>query len=297
MPEIHTPASCAFISQGLRLHYADWGNHLAPPLILVHGSRDHCRSWDWLADKLRHKWHVIALDLRGHGDSGWPHGATGSYSMSAYIGDLAQLIEQKQLAPVTIIGHSLGGNISLRFTGIFPELVRQIIAIEGLGDKWIGEASRPIVERVRSWVEEGRKAAGRRAHRYPTLEAAMGRFSERRPHLSIEQVRHLTEHGMLQNEDGTYSWKFDPQRHNVPTEMTREEVQELWRRIECRVLLVCGTNTHHHDPIADGRVKFFRNVDVVTFEGASHWVHHDRLEELLVHVERFLGRETVGAWS
>src|SRR5215475_1558263 len=72
------PTTHSFISQRLRLRYVDWGNPDAPPLILLHGGRDHSRSWDWTAQELRAKWHVIAPDLRGHGDSDWS--ADGDYS-------------------------------------------------------------------------------------------------------------------------------------------------------------------------------------------------------------------------
>ena len=65
------PTSNSFISQRLKLHYVDWGNRDAPPLLLVHGGRDHCRSWDWVAQELSRDWHVICPDLRGHGDSSW----------------------------------------------------------------------------------------------------------------------------------------------------------------------------------------------------------------------------------
>ncbi|HXW23415.1 MAG TPA: alpha/beta hydrolase, partial [Xanthobacteraceae bacterium] len=125
------PTSRVYFSQRLRLHYVDWGNGGAPPLILLHGGQDHCRSWDWVAQRLRREWHVIAPDLRGHGDSEWS--ATGSYTMAGYIYDLAQLIDQQRLAPVTIVAHSLGGNIALRYTGIYPEKVKALVAIEGLG--------------------------------------------------------------------------------------------------------------------------------------------------------------------
>ncbi|HLY57466.1 MAG TPA: alpha/beta fold hydrolase, partial [Stellaceae bacterium] len=69
--ELPGPTSHFYISQRLRLHYVDWGNPTAPPLVLVHGGRDHCRNWDWVASRLRRDWHVIAPDLRGHGDSQW----------------------------------------------------------------------------------------------------------------------------------------------------------------------------------------------------------------------------------
>ena len=113
---LHGPVSHSYYSQRLKLHYVDWGNEEAPPLLLVHGGRDHCRSWDWVAEELRADWHVIAPDLRGHGDSAWS--PEGNYNMQAYIYDLAQLIHQLKLENVTIVSHSLGGNICLRYTGL-----------------------------------------------------------------------------------------------------------------------------------------------------------------------------------
>ena len=81
------PTSHIYFSQRLRLHYVDWGNQDAPTLLMVHGGRDHCRNWDWVADELRHDYHIIAPDLRGHGDSQWMLG--GSYTIIDYVYDLS----------------------------------------------------------------------------------------------------------------------------------------------------------------------------------------------------------------
>jgi len=97
------PASRSYFSQRLRLHYVDWGNTEAPPLVLVHGGRDHCRNWDWVARALSKDWHVIAPDLRGHGDSEWV--ADGNYTMAAYVYDLAQLIDPFTFAMPPQVGH------------------------------------------------------------------------------------------------------------------------------------------------------------------------------------------------
>ena len=174
------PTSRHYFSQRLRLHYVDWGNPEAPPLLLVHGGRDHCRNWDWVAQALRDDWHVICPDLRGHGDSQWS--PDGNYAMSSYIYDLDQLIHQQGLAPVTIVAHSLGGNICLRYAGIFPDKVRKLVAIEGLGPspKVIAERrKKTMAERMREWVDEQRKLSGRLPRRYPyhrgRLQAHAGR--------------------------------------------------------------------------------------------------------------------------
>src|SRR5210317_1586229 len=120
------PSSQTYISQRLRLHYVDWGNEGAPPLLLIHGGRDHCRNWDWVAERLRDRFHIIAPDLRGHGDSAWALGS--SYGLLEFAADIAQLIRQKKLAPVNIIAHSLGGNIALHYAGLFPDTVAKLVA-------------------------------------------------------------------------------------------------------------------------------------------------------------------------
>ena len=284
------PISRSFISQRLRLHYADWGNESAPPLILLHGGRDHCRNWDWIAQRLRNDWHVIAPDLRGHGDSQWAD--AGGYMMDGFIYDLAQLIHQQALAPVTIIAHSMGGNVALRYTGVFPEQVRRLVAIEGLGPSPKMEAKmaeRNIAERVQDWVAEERKLSGRLPRRYASLEDAYARMREENAHLSPEQAMHLTRHGVRQNEDGTYSWKFDNYvRAWPPYDMTRDEIRYLWGRITCPTLLVYGSESWASNPATDGRAAHFAQARVEVIQGAGHWVHHDRLEEFLALVIPFL---------
>ena len=287
------PTSRVFFSQRLRLHYVDWGNPDAPPLLLVHGGRDHCRNWDWVAQALRGDWHVICPDLRGHGDSQWS--PDGNYSMSAYIYDLAQLVHQQALAPVTIVAHSLGGNICLRYAGIYPEKVRRLVAIEGLGPspKAIVERGHKTMDvRMRDWIDEQRKLSGRLPRRYPTIEDAFKRMQEENKHLSAEQARHLTQQGVNQNEDGTYSWKFDNYvRSFFPVGLTNEQSQELhglWARITCPTLLVYGRESWASNPQDDGRIRHFANARVAGFERAGHWVHHDRLDAFLAEIRAFL---------
>jgi pimeloyl-ACP methyl ester carboxylesterase len=294
------PTSRTYFSQRLRLHYVDWGHADKPALVLLHGGRDHCRSWDWAAEALRDDWHVIAPDLRGHGDSQWS--TDGNYWIAGYIYDLAQLIHQQRLAPVTIIAHSLGGNIAVRYAGVYPETVAKLVAIEGLGPRWVSVESlgdsadepfrrprTPIHERMDEWIREQRALAGRLPRRYASLEEAFRRMQEENPHLSAEQALHLTAHGVNQNEDGTYSWKFDNYlRVWPPYDMRAQDIQLLWSRIACPTLILYGKESRFVDPAADGRASHFQNAKVVGIDGAGHWLHHDRLDDFLRVVRAFL---------
>jgi len=284
------PTSHSFISQRLRLHYVDWGNPDAPPLILVHGGQDHCRNWDWVALDLRRDFHVIAPDLRGHGDSAFS--PSGDYSMSAYVYDLAQLIHQLDLSPVNIIAHSLGGAIALRYAGVFPATVRRLVAIEGMGPSpsMLAErAGRPVAERLAEWIGRERALAGRLPKRYASIEDALARMQKENAHLTPEQARYLTVHGVSRNEDGTYSWKFDNYvRGGSPGDVTQDELHQLWANITCPTLLLYGAESWASNPAKDGRIVHFAQARVEVFEGAGHWVHHDRLDAFLARARAFL---------
>ena len=290
MREQTGPASNFFFSQRLRLHYVDWGNVEAPLLLLIHGGRDHARNWDWVARTLRDDWHVVAPDLRGHGDSSWAIG--GMYSMPEFVADIANLLEAIGKFPVTIIGHSLGGAISLQYTGVFPDRVDRVVAIEGLGpppDMIQEMRSKPPHTRMQDWTEQMREFAARQPRRYPDIAAAAHRMREANSFLSEEQAHHLTVHGVNRNEDGTFGWKFDNYvRAGAPYRFDEEDMRALWSQISCPTLLIRGADSWAQDPVADGRIAPFQNARAITIGDAGHWVHHDQLDEFLGAVHEFL---------
>lgn len=290
MDAVPGPSSHNYFSQRLRLHYVDWGNPEAPPLLLIHGGRDHCRNWDWVARELRNDYHVIAPDLRGHGDSQWITG--GTYNTLDYVYDIAQLVHQLKLAPLKIVAHSMGGNIGLRYTGIYPDKVEKIVAIEGLGlsPRMLEEMrKRKVDEAMRGWISQMRKLSGRQTRRYASLQEAAARMQEANPHLAADQAWHLTLHGVNQNEDGTFSWKFDNYTHGFPSVgMGHKETQQVLGNISCPTLLVYGAESDASNPAEDGRVSVFRNARVESVADAGHWVHHDQLEVFMGLLGEFL---------
>ncbi len=109
----------------------------------MHGGLDHARNWDWVARALRDDYHVYALDLRGHGNSAWAPGAL--YSVAEHVLDLSALVDIINAFPVTIIGHSLGGVVSLLYSGVYPDRVKKVVAIEGIGMPVTHRAPKPGV--------------------------------------------------------------------------------------------------------------------------------------------------------
>ncbi|MGH7932080.1 MAG: alpha/beta fold hydrolase [Candidatus Binataceae bacterium] len=288
MADIIGPTSHFFYSQRLKLHYVDWGNQDKPVAILVHGGRDHCRNWDWVALDLRNHFHVIAPDLRGHGDSDWAIG--GSYSVTDHVLDVGQLIDAlNPREPVVLIGHSLGAAVVLQRAGVFPNGVKAVIAIEGLGPPSAMLRETPAHERMEHWVVDMRALAQRKPREYSSIEQAMARMHEANPHLDAGQARHLTTYGVRRNENGTFSWKYDNYtRATSPYMFNVKDATEIWSRIRCPTLLVRGDSSWAGDWERDGRLDAFRMAELVTLKDAGHWVHHDQLAEFLKVVHRFL---------
>lgn len=282
------PTSHSYFSQRLKLHYLDWGNPDAPPLLLIHGNRDHAHNWDWVAERLQDRYHIIAPDLRGHGDSQWSAGSM--YSPAEFVSDIEQLVHQQQLAPLRIVAHSLGGNVALRFTGTYPEDVLRLVVIEGWGSTLPGRERQTTPARMRTWIEGQRAVAARLPRRYATLDEAYQRMLEANPHLSAEQARHLTIHGANQNEDGTYTWKFDNYVHtNQALDLSTDEVLDLWRNITCPVLLIAGSESWTRSGASpDSLLAEFSDARHVVIDRAGHWVQHDQLDTFVDLVEDFL---------
>jgi len=284
------PTSHSYISQRLRLNYLDWGNSSAAPLVLLHGTRDHAHNWDWVARRLQDQYHVIAPDFRGHGDSEWSIGAR--YSPAEHAYDVSQLIHQQDLAPVSIIAHSLGALVALRYAGTYPENVHRLILVDGTGDlsqyALHGRPSAP--ERMRTWIETQRSLAGRRPRRYPTLEDAYERMQTANPHLTAEQARHLTIHGAKQNEDGSYSWKFDNYVHTGHmVDLAPDEVLEVWANIRCPVLFLTGSESFQVGTFdEDELLSHFQDARHAWIDDAGHWMHHDQLDRFLELATAFL---------
>ena len=299
-----TPTSHSFFSQRLRLHYLEWPQlewpqlerphagerttHTGhtPAMLLLHGLHDHCHSWDWLAPAFRHRYRVIAPDLRGHGDSEWTRGS--SYSYVEHVQDVAQLVRQQQLAPVTLIAHSLGGTVASIYAGVYPEAVERLVVIEGVG--LYPRAAQPADARLRKWIEANRSLSARAPRRYATLEDACQRMQQANPHLSPEQARHLTLHGSSRNEDGTFTWKFDNYtRTPRPRDIADAELAELWQRIRAPVLVINSAHGYPHRIGHDDTLRYFRNAQLLEVDDAGHWTHHDRLQTCLDAIGAFLG--------
>jgi pimeloyl-ACP methyl ester carboxylesterase len=285
----NNPVSQNYYSQRLRMHYVEWENEGAQPLLMIHGGMDHCRNWDWAARALNPHFNIIAPDLRGHGDSDWS--PSGSYRELDFVYDIEQLVRVRGFKKVTIIAHSFGGFTSLLYAGLNPEFVDKLIVIEGLvksKEDFEERMARPSHHRIKEWMENIYQMSSRHPKRYDSFEGALARMRTANTHLNEEQAIHLTRHGLKQNEDGSYSWKYDNYIRHPYRDCEYIDLYSLWKRITCPILLMRGEDSWAADPETDGRVELFQNARVVNIPNAGHWLHHDQFARFIQEVEGFL---------
>jgi pimeloyl-ACP methyl ester carboxylesterase len=280
------PVAGTWRSLGLELAYSEWGDKGSPPLVLLHGVRDHGRSWDQVAQAFSGDWRVVAPDLRGHGDSQWSPDS--AYIASYHVLDLALLVEALGPAPVTIVAHSFGANVAARFTAAFPERVAKLVMIDGMGpapkarEEW---ARRGLVRRTRDFIEQ--QVGPPRRKVMASLDEATAKQKAANPRLSDEMARHIARHGVRAEGDG-FVWKYDPKVIAYPPEDFAADDRTVWAEVTVPTLLCWGRHSWTNNPAEDGRAELYRDHRMRVFDHAGHWVHHDQFDDLLAELRDFL---------
>lgn len=276
MPD-HTPATSRYIDRGaVRLHHLDWGNEGRHPVVLVHGSRLHAHVWNDFSRRFRDRYHIIALDQRGHGDSAW--GGQGGYQLEDYYEDLRAVVEARGLSRFTLIGHSLGGRVSMLYAHRHAAQLERLILVDITPGR---PAAAPNVD-----VSPRSEAPHQRDFESPEAASAyLARLMSRAPrHLLDESVRQ----GLRQTEGGRYAWKYDPALlHRRPATI------DLWsavKSVATPTLLQYGSESDVVNPELAARLAAtMPRCSVERIEGAGHGLFTDQPDAFATSVERFLG--------
>ena len=272
-------------SQRVRISYWDWGNEGAPTVVLVHGGRDHARSWDRLANSLRAEYHVVAPDLRGHGDSDPTPG--GNYGLPDNALDIVRVIETVG-SPARVVGHSYGGSICLLAAGTYPEHFAALAVIEGTHSLNPPDEEQVTPAWLRRWGDRLRSFESQEPRVYPDLRAAEERMKEANPRLPDEILPGLAGYASKPVAGGLV-WKYDLWVNGrTSLEVRRSELPAFWEAIACPVLLVLGSESKSRRRQHPAPERHLRNSRTVEVAGAGHWVHHDQREVLERELRTFL---------
>jgi pimeloyl-ACP methyl ester carboxylesterase len=269
-----------FRSGTLRIHFRDWGDPALPPLVIAHGLRDHSHSFDDLARGLVDRFHVLAIDLRGHGDSETtPYYAFGHFTLDLHT--RARIATQA----ADVIGHSMGGEVVARLAGSFPDVRK---AVEGSARRsttrrrrWSPTASPASTARSRAIRVEGPRGRLKRLPRAQPRGPAQGASSalpaRARGDLRARMIRR--DAAMM-----SITGPFFEELRDVLAEGTAPTLS--WHGGESGG---SGGASRADLPIPTiARRSRFREHTFVEIPGAGHMVHFDRPHDLLTTVRKFL---------
>jgi esterase len=280
MTTLSQPQSKFLMVNGLRLHYLDWGDPSALPVVCVHGYTSSAQAFNAPARHFQGRFHSIVPDVRGHGESAWS--PTGAYQYSDQVGDLEGIVDQLGLEQFTLIGTSMGGIIAMAYAGAHPERLARLVINDIGPDAEVGS------QRITQMV-------GDRPEEFTSLEDAMAYRRQISPIVatrSEEDQRELALGVLQQRPEGCWVWKMDP-------EYIRQRVQQgppprpaSWpalRRIPCPVLVVWGVES---DVLSEAQARRMVEVmprgELVAVPGVGH--APTLMEPVaLAALERFLG--------
>ncbi len=266
---------------GLRLHYLDWGNPQLPALIFLHGFAQQAHSWDFAALALRHRFHCVSLDLRGHGDSDWSPRA--EYELDYYVSDVEALVRSLACDRPVVCGLSMGGRTAYTYAARNPEGVRALIVAEAAPESRL--AGRRAVSDFTAGTDE-----------FDTFEDVVARTLAYNPRRTPEQVRGSLRHSVRQRPDGKWTWKWDPALRQARTASLYGPVAQ-WAalsRVRCPTLFVLGAQSEMVAPETVRRmVAAVPGSIAETVENAGHLVAGDNPAGFDAAVKRFFGRTGV----
>lgn len=256
-----TKATDRFVRVGdLNLHYLEWGEAGAPPVIMVHGLSGNAHAFDNLAPHFLPGYHVIAVDVRGRGDSDWA--ADADYSNDAYIADLEGLRQALGFERVSLVGTSLGGRISMTYAGTFPDRVDRTV-LNDIGPEIDPRGGERIAVSTRESVTS-----------FASMDEVVAWHAQQRPGfnlLSDAEQRATAGHAVKPQPAGGYTWKMDPAVRTDPRRPDPEKSWILAKRIPSQVLLIRGGDSDLLSPeIAERMVREMQDCRMVEVPGVGH---------------------------
>ena len=259
---------------GLRLHYLDWGGADKPAMVVIHGIERHAHTFDHIVPQFTRDYRVIALDMRGHGDSAWS--AEGAYLVEDHVNDLEAVIPALGLRGITLWGNSTGGRVAQVYAGLHPDMVERLI-VEDVGP-----------ERPQSIADNFARRVAREANGWASEDELVKELIARAPRTPEPVLRNLAHFGTKPRPDGRLIWKRDP---NLVKGFVETELWQYVSRIKSPTIYVLGGASPIVPIETQQRLRAtLPNCEVVVMPGLGHYPNEEDTAGFLVIVNRFLGR-------
>ncbi len=281
------PSDRKITVDGLDLHYVDWGNEQHPPLVVLHGISSQARYWDGFAAKMRDAFHVICVDQRGHGESGW----SDDYRIEAMANDLLSVADALGLAKFTLVGHSMGGIVSMWFAAHHPERLANLVVVDADFD--FGRAAQVL-------FQENSVTAALEQDTFDNEEAMLAHYQALMPGIDVRLVRKPLMHNFRTLDDGRVTYRFDPavktalmrRLEAAPNEISvyQRELSSKVGSVTCPVLILRGELSDILSPEgATQTAAAFMDGRLVVIPGATHMIPSDNPVAFRTAIREFLG--------
>jgi esterase len=267
------PAERFITVNGLRIHYLEWGSTDKQPLIMLHGIGRVAHTFDHIAPQFAARYHIMAVDMRGHGDSAWD--PKGAYLVEDYVKDIEGLAQQLRLRNILIWGNSTGGRVAQVFAGLHPDLVAAVIS-EDVGPERPREIADGMTARLKQEDERG----------WASEAELLAQQKSSSPRTGEDILRAYVHYGSKPRADGRIIWKRDPAIGNgfVPTELWR-----FVREIKSPIIYVLGGRSTIVPATTQAELrKVLPQAQIVTIPGAGHYPSEENPSEFLAIVDKFL---------
>jgi pimeloyl-ACP methyl ester carboxylesterase len=259
------------VVRGMRFHFTEWGDPDAPPVLLLHGGNQSSHSWDLVSLHLSDRYHVYALDQRGHGDTEWSREL--DYSMEAMAADALAFIADQGLARPIIFGHSMGGRVTMQAVLQDPAVARALVLVD-VGPELSAKGTKVIGEFISHNIE------------FDDLDVFLENVARYDKFRTREHIARTVKYNLLVRADGKYVSKVDHRR--VPGTMSHITLDSV-AAIECPVLLVRGGES---DVLpADAAERFVAALPagrLATVDHVGHNVHGGNTPGFLDTIGPFL---------
>jgi pimeloyl-ACP methyl ester carboxylesterase len=266
-------------ARGIAFHYLEWGAPASPPMVLLHGLTGHAHIWDHMAPQLAERFHLYALDQRGHGDSG--HAAT--YRTADFVEDLEAIVDRLQFNRFILMGLSMGGHNAMAYTVAHPARVSRLVIVD--------IPPKMDLKRTPNWSVISERAETGHAG-FDTFEQALEEARAGNPTAPDENLRYRTEWNLRQAEGGKLLLKWDPK---APALWEPSDLWPLLGSISTPTLLVRGGKTLVLPrETADRMIAALPDAELVEVADSGHSVPTDRPEALQQIVLDWLSKRATG---
>jgi len=261
---------------GVRLHYLDYGTAGRTPMLYLHGGAVNAHWFDFVAAGFTADYHVRALDQRGHGDSAWADPP--DYSYERYAADVAEVVAKLDLRDFVMVGHSMGGLVSLVYAATYPGRVKKIVIV----DSTLVATPDRVAVLHEVGAREGRSHATHREFVENFRVRPAGTTA------APEILRYLAERSGRQGTEGRWRHKFD---RNVYSKRVFLDIPPYWNRIGIPALLVKGGRSERITPqiVADAKSRCAR-VELAEVPGSEHHVTLDNPQGFVEVAKAFLAK-------